>query len=152
MMRKFAVLWILSGCASPEFAATIRIDCGQEAGTAARIDGNSLAEAQRSADAGAGPDTCPDALEPSERTADRAPGLDSAEDSTLRDAAAILDGSRDSEPLDNAKDDAEQCPSPYTIPIGGNCMACGGMGFYCCRDLSCNDKGYTCNKAGLCVK
>ncbi len=174
-MRKLLVFVMLGACSASQDAAPTFIDCGQEAGTVARVDsgqeagtiarldGGGLAEAPRGLDAGAGVDACPDALPLAERTADAA--KDAAEvprdfagavDATPapKDGAAVdttpkVDGrALDVEPLDSGAD-SELCP-PNAVMVEGSCMLCGTIGNFCCKGNACNGGGAVC-KAGVCV-
>lgn len=172
-MRKLMLLVMLAGCSASQDAAPT-IDCAQEAGSVARIDGGGarldgggLAEVQRGIDAGAGVDACPDASPAAERTADApeaiakdapkdAPAVDKgtvdASPEASRDLAPSVDGTAlDSGAVDSHETegglDAEPCP-PNSVLIEGNCMLCGTVGNFCCKGDTC--KGATC-KNGACV-
>lgn len=155
-------LWLLfvfmvACSASKDDGASLGIDCGQEVGTVARVDGGGLAEVQRGVDAGAGVDACQDAGKAAERAADLPEGGKDAAPETSQDAGAGVDigaeldgGAFDSQPLDLGTD--AQCPNPRTIPIQGNCMICGIVGGPCCFTGAPCDQGFTCSNFACVVK
>ncbi len=149
-MKRLIALFLIVGCSASQDAAPTPTDCGQEAGTLARVDGGGLAEAPRGLaeaprayDAGAGVDTCPDAAPPAERKAEL---QDGGQDTT----PGVDGGAMDSEPLDGGND--AQCPMARTIPVAGNCMICGIVGGPCCFNGAPCDEGLTCSNFACVVK
>lgn len=143
MTRRLWLVLFFAGCSTSQDAGGLGVDCGQEAGTIARLDGGGLAEVPRGLDAGAGVDACPDIASPTEH----APAVDVGVDARTmtpevaaevsRDRAPTVDGGGiDSQPVDLGGD-AEQCPNPNTVAVGGNCVRCGDFAGLCCAGNRC---------------
>ncbi len=129
MFRLFVLLVVLSACSTSKDSSPLTMDCGQDVRPSQNIDAKALAEAPVSRQDAGGTDILADNQAAPER------------DSSPLDVGDTL-------PHQDLGGDAEQCPLPFTIPIEGNCVICGNLAFYCCRDGSCKD-GATC-KNGIC--